>query len=523
MKLIDYIFKNLDVDRFLQDLKKDPSGYIHFFDDLVIKNTWDINSIKKTIKNRILLDCVKPRSYFSVDGVPQGKKRSRVKKDDYYGFIKKYKNNLSDKNIINYFKNTNIRNTWSNDHDDINSLFFKTKEEEIISLFREVLSSHLHELIFFRKLKGFENFSCWINGACLETGHQLCSVYYRLKNLTLIFDFYHDINGTNDSYDFYQFKGKINYKNTIKFLGNKKYYIYRDYTDKELEDISNVNDELIGAKKYFDSKYSMSNTLSSYYTKKEYKSAYNFIYNPKHIPIKVNTYSDDEYFDKFHNERSEFVLNNPKKYFDKFVDDSSLVIDEFSPSYDKRTKTEASAKVFVPDYSGGKGYSLVKEKQALKISGELDYDPSTLVIDEWTSKPKQPLKKSKLFHYLMTNKKGYNNNKNFILSIMYHCNDIKGFMDYLDPVIIKDKSIMDELHVLGLFRNRTKSFIIKVIKKNKSKIESLVSNYFPKHLLDDPTIMMALLNVEFDTMMHMGPKLKKNRKFMSKVNKMLKQ
>jgi len=471
MKLIDYIFKNLDVDRFLQDLKKDPSGYIHFFDDLVIKNTWDINSIKKTIKNRILLDCVKPRSYFSVDGVPQGKKRSRVKKDDYYGFIKKYKNNLSDKNIINYFKNTNIRNTWSNDHDDINSLFFKTKDEEIISLFREVLSSHLHELIFFRKLKGFENFSCWSNGACPKKVHQLSSVYYRPKNLTLIFDFYHDTNGTNDDYNFYQSKGKINYKNIIKFLGNKKkYFTHRDYTDKELEDMPNVYDNWIRAEKYFDSKYSMSNTLDSYYTKKEYKSAYNFIYNPKHIPIKVNTYSDNEYFDKFHNERSEFVLNNPKKYFDKFDD-----------------------------------------------------DPSTLVIDEWTSKPKQPLKKSKLFHYLMTNKKGYNNNKNFILSIMYHCNDIKGFMDYLDPVIIKDKSIMDELHVLGLFRNRTKSFIIKVIKKNKSKIESLVSNYFPKHLLDDPTIMMALLNVEFDTMMHMGPKLKKNRKFMSKVNKMLKQ
>ena len=471
MKLIDYIFKNLDVDRFLQDLKKNPSGYIHFFDDLVIKNTWDINSIKKIIKNRILLDCVKPGSYFSVDGVPQGKKRSRVKKDDYYGFIKKYKNNLSDKNIINYFKNTNIRNTWSNDHDDINSLFFKTKDEEIISLFREVLSSHLHELIFFRKLKGFENFSCWSNGACPKKVHQLSSVYYRPKNLTLIFDFYHDTNGTNDDYNFYQSKGKINYKNIIKFLGNKKkYFTHRDYTDKELEDIPNVYDNWIGAEKYFDSKYSMSNTLDSYYTKKEYKSAYNFIYNPKHIPIKVNTYSDNEYFDKFHNERSKFVLNNPKKYFDKFDD-----------------------------------------------------DPSTLVIDEWTSKPKQPLKKSKLFHYLMTNKKGYNNNKNFILSIMYHCNDIKGFMDYLDPVIIKDKFIMDELHVLGLFRNRTKSFIIKVIKKNKSKIESLVSNYFPKHLLDDPTIMMALLNVEFDTMMHMGPKLKKNRKFMSKVNKMLKQ
>jgi outer membrane protein len=48
--------------------------------------------------------------------------------------------------------------------------------------------------------------------------------------------------------------------------------------------------------------------------------------------------------------------------------------DEFSPTFDKRTKTEASAKVSIPVYSGGKGYSLVKEKQALKISAELDYE-----------------------------------------------------------------------------------------------------------------------------------------------------
>ena len=47
--------------------------------------------------------------------------------------------------------------------------------------------------------------------------------------------------------------------------------------------------------------------------------------------------------------------------------------DEYSSSYDKRTQTQASAQVTVPIYSGGKGYSLVKEKQALKISADLDY------------------------------------------------------------------------------------------------------------------------------------------------------
>ncbi len=47
--------------------------------------------------------------------------------------------------------------------------------------------------------------------------------------------------------------------------------------------------------------------------------------------------------------------------------------DDFSSSYDKRTQTEAKATVSIPIYSGGKGYSQVKEKQALKISADLDY------------------------------------------------------------------------------------------------------------------------------------------------------
>ena len=47
--------------------------------------------------------------------------------------------------------------------------------------------------------------------------------------------------------------------------------------------------------------------------------------------------------------------------------------DEFSSSVDKRTQTQASAQVSIPIYSGGKNFSLVKEKKALKISSELDF------------------------------------------------------------------------------------------------------------------------------------------------------
>jgi outer membrane protein len=46
---------------------------------------------------------------------------------------------------------------------------------------------------------------------------------------------------------------------------------------------------------------------------------------------------------------------------------------EYSSTVDKRFQSEFSAEVSIPIYSGGQGYSLVKEKKALKISSELDY------------------------------------------------------------------------------------------------------------------------------------------------------
>jgi len=47
--------------------------------------------------------------------------------------------------------------------------------------------------------------------------------------------------------------------------------------------------------------------------------------------------------------------------------------DEYSATVDKRLQSEFSAEVSVPFYSGGKSYSLIKEKNAMKVSSELDY------------------------------------------------------------------------------------------------------------------------------------------------------
>ena len=75
-------------------------------------------------------------------------------------------------------------------------------------------------------------------------------------------------------------------------------------------------------------------------------------------------------------QKANYDLNSSKE--DAFAPKASVSFgisesDDYSSSYDKRTQTEAQAKVSIPIYSGGKGYSQIKEKQALKISADLDY------------------------------------------------------------------------------------------------------------------------------------------------------
>ena len=76
--------------------------------------------------------------------------------------------------------------------------------------------------------------------------------------------------------------------------------------------------------------------------------------------------------------------------------------------------------------------------------------------------------------------------------------------------------------MLGLFRKRSKSFIKKVLNKNKDKLNDLVGNYIPKYLLNDPDIMMEILKLDLDCMIHVGDKLNKNESFMRKVKKLVK-
>lgn len=75
-------------------------------------------------------------------------------------------------------------------------------------------------------------------------------------------------------------------------------------------------------------------------------------------------------------QKANYDLNSSKE--SAFAPKASLSFeisenDDNNSSTHKRTQTEAKATVSIPIYSGGKGYSQVKEKQALKISADLDY------------------------------------------------------------------------------------------------------------------------------------------------------
>ena len=448
MKFIDYIFKNLDIDYFINCLQNKPSDFNFDFVDLVLKSVWDTNSLK----NRILPEYICKGTYYSINDTFHEKKNSDSP-NVYSEYIKKNNKNLSDKNILSYFKNTEIRNTWFNYKYDLSNPLLALDDNQKYD-FNDILQQYFIETVFFQKLKNFKVIGSFGPKEPSDIGKDFCmfAVYYEAKKISLIFKVYYN-DSPNDSYECYFKKGEIHKKEILNFAG--------EYPDKN----------------YY-RPYLVQKDIHEYWKLKEFKKPYNLEIKTKYIPVKIQTYSEQEYFKKFKsNDRVsiDFIHQNPEKYFDNLP-------------------------------------STFKELNFL----------AKQISNKWDENPTIPLERHRLFHFLMTTKTGFRNNKEFINQIMYHCNDIEKFRSYLDTSILKDKSIMDELRILGLFRNQTKSFIKKVLNKNKDKLNDLAGNYLPKYLLNDPDIMMAIIKLNLDCMAHIGDKLKKNKSFMKKVNKLVK-
>ena len=83
------------------------------------------------------------------------------------------------------------------------------------------------------------------------------------------------------------------------------------------------------------------------------------------------------------------------------------------------------------------------------------------------------------------------------------------------------KALKEEIRILRLFRVKDKKFIVKVFQTNKDKLEDLVKSYMPSTIFDDSYLMNELIKLDLSFTADIGEKLKKDKKFMSKVNKLL--
>jgi len=109
MREIDYIYQNFDPVAFVKNLKKakkiykDAEGPANFLVDIVLDSVRDINQIKNTI------------NLYQFTKISENK--------TFINFVKKYRNNYSDKDVEKYFfEKMNILNTRDKDSGDIGFL-----------------------------------------------------------------------------------------------------------------------------------------------------------------------------------------------------------------------------------------------------------------------------------------------------------------------------------------------------------------------------------------------------------------
>ena len=63
---------------------------------------------------------------------------------------------------------------------------------------------------------------------------------------------------------------------------------------------------------------------------------------------------------------------------------------------------------------------------------------------------------------------------------------------------------------------------MKVFKKNEKMLNDLFANYVPDYVKNNSSIMNDILKIDINLMRYIGEELKKNKVFMSKVNKIVK-
>ena len=273
---------------------------------------------------------------------------------------------------------------------------------------------------------------------------------------------------------FYGFEDDGNDSSGIIKIYNKK--PTKDQIDKDIES-SNIFRYADLAKRYNWIKFIQSSKIIKF--DKEYNRIYSDGYKFEHQD-ELHFLNEDDYFN-FHNSKGEahiarsMAISNPEKYFNKHF---------------KHWKDVAGVLG-----AGIKGYNATKRKEKVETN--------------------------KFFKFVMSEKLNYRNNIKFIEEIIYSYDDLEGFLKYVPLKIQEGKELKEEIRILRMFRSNNKKFIIEVFNKNEDKLETLAKNYMPTTIFEDPKLLFELIKLDPNFSADIGEKLKKNKKFMSKVDKHL--
>lgn len=437
--------------------------------DFVYKN-FDVKAFSKNLKKIKTSYCSELSDYLTSIVLESTRDISQIKKEiNYYQFTKSKPDSEITKHCVNFLKK--FGNNYS--EKDIKKYFFEQKN--ILNMdfsndyeeWKNLLEIHVNTGEFFRKFRKHFKIIYYGHLSYMSENRHLDSPYEDIICL-------HVPQNKKFYLFFYGFEDDGNDSSGIIKIYNKK--PTKDQIDKDIES-SNIFRYADLAKRYNWIKFIQSSKIIKF--DKEYNRIYSDGYKFEHQD-ELHFLNEDDYFN-FHNSKGEahiarsMAISNPEKYFNKHF---------------KHWKDVAGVLG-----AGIKGYNATKRKEKVETN--------------------------KFFKFVMSEKLNYRNNIKFIEEIIYSYDDLEGFLKYVPLKIQEGKELKEEIRILRMFRSNNKKFIIEVFNKNEDKLETLAKNYMPTTIFEDPKLLFELIKLDPNFSADIGEKLKKNKKFMSKVDKHL--
>ena len=437
--------------------------------NFVYKN-FDVIAFSKNLKKIKNSECAELSDFLTSIVLESTRDISQIKKEiNYYQFTKSKPDSEITKHCVNFLKK--FGNNYS--EKDIKKYFFGQKN--ILNMdfsndyeeWKNLLEIHVNTGEFFRKFRKHFKIIYYGHLSYMSENRHLDSPYEDIICL-------HVPQNKKFYLFFYGYEEDGNDSSGILKIFNKK--PTKDQIESEIKS-SNVFRYADLAKRYNWIKFIQSSKIIKF--DKEYNRIYSdgFKFEHKEEPYFSN---EDDYFN-FHNSKGKshiatmMAISNPEKYFTKHFKDWKQVADVLGAS-----KAGHNA-----------------------------------------SKRKAKIETNKFFKFVMSEKLNYRNNVKFIEEIIYSYDDLEGFLKYVPLKIQESKELKEEIRILRMFRTNNKKFIIEVFKKNEDKLETLVKNYMPTSIFDEPKLMFELIKLDPNCTADIGEKLKKNKVFMSKVDKHL--